>query len=83
MSSAAKVFQVPSCGILDPKRRRLAHAVRDSAFLPEPPGIWDSEWVNVPASAILAEDIAYWPYAPGLLVKCVAFLGTLHWPAGG
>ena len=23
------------------------------------------------------------PYTPGLLVKWVAFLGTLHWPAGG
>ena len=28
-----------------PKRRRLVHAVRDRAFLPGPPGIWDSEWV--------------------------------------
>ena len=24
-----------------PKRRRLVHAVRDQAFLPRPPGIWD------------------------------------------
>ena len=35
-----------------PKRRRLVHAVRDRAFLPGPPGIWDSGWVSVPASAI-------------------------------
>ena len=27
-----------------PKRRRLVHAVRDRAFLPGPPGTWDSEW---------------------------------------
>ena len=48
------------------------------------PGIlWGSEWVNVPASAFCAEDIAQWPYTAGLLVKWVAFLGTLHWPAGG
>ena len=33
-----------SAGAL-PKRRRLVHAVRDRAFLPGPPGIWDSEWV--------------------------------------
>ena len=26
-----------------PKRRRLVHAVRDQAFLPGPPNIWDSE----------------------------------------
>ena len=56
-----------------PKRRRLFHAVRDRAFLPGPPGIWDSEWVNVPASAICAEDVAHWPYTPGLLVKWVSF----------
>ena len=39
-----------------PKRRRLVHAVRDRAFLPQPPGVWDSDWVHVPASAICAED---------------------------
>ena len=57
-----------------PKRRRLVHAVRDRAFWPGPPGIWDSEWVNVPASAVCAEDIAQWPYTTGLLVQWVAFL---------
>ena len=30
-----------------------------------------------------AEDIAHWPYTTGLLVKWVAFLGSLHWPVGG
>ena len=65
-----------------PKRRRLVHAVRDQAFLPGPPGLWDSEWITMLASAICAEDIVHWPYTPGLLVKWVAFLGTLHWPAG-
>ena len=65
-----------------PKRRRLVHAVRDRAFLPGPLGIWDSEWVTVPATVICVDDIAHWPYTPGLLVKWVAFLGTLHWPAG-
>ena len=43
----------------------------------------DSEWVNIPASAIFAEDVTHWPYTPGLLVKWVSFLGSLHWPAGG
>ena len=65
-----------------PKRCRLVHAVRDRAFLLGPPGIWDSEWVNVPASAVCAEDIAQWPYTPGLLVKWVSFLNGLHWPVG-
>ena len=65
-----------------PKRRRLVHAVRDRAFLPGPPGIGDSEWVMVPPFAICAEDIARWPYSTSLLVKWVAFFGSLHWPTG-
>ena len=64
-----------------PKWHRLVHAVR--AFLPGPFGIWDSEWVNFPASSICAEDTAQWPYTLGLLVKWVASLGTLQRPAGG
>ena len=65
------------------KRRRLVHAVRNRAFLPGPPGIWHSEWFQVPAAAISAADVALWPYTPGILVKWVTFLGSLHWPAGG
>ena len=65
-----------------PKRRRLVHAVRDRAFLPGPPGIWHSDWFQVPATAVCAEDIALWPYTPGLLVKWVSFLNSLHWPVG-
>ena len=71
-----------SAGTL-PKRLRLVHAVRDRAFLPGPPGLWDSDWVNILASAISAADIALWPYTPGPLVKWVSFLAGLHWPAGG
>ena len=70
-----------SAGAL-PKRRRLVHAVRDRAFLPGPPGVWHSEWFQVPAAAICAEDIALWPFAPGRLVKWVSFLNNLHWPVG-
>ena len=67
-----------------PKRRRPLCAVRDRAFLPGPPGIWDSEWVTVPATVICAEDIALWPYTPGPLGQ-VGYLSWyfLHWPAGG
>ena len=71
-----------SAGAL-PKRRRLVHAVRDRAMLPGPPDIWDSEWISVLASAISADDIAQWPYTTGILVIWVAFLGSLHGPAGG
>ena len=64
------------------KRRRLVHAVRDRAFLPGPPGIWSSDWFQVPGTVVCAEDVALWPYTPGLLVKWVSFLSTLHWPVG-
>ena len=36
----------------------------------------------MPVTSVCAADVAHWPYTPGLMVKWVAFLGTLHWPAG-
>ena len=66
-----------------PKRRRLVHSVRDRAFLPGPPDIWHSEWFQIPDAAVCAEDVALWPYTPGLLVKWVSFLNSLHWLVGG
>ena len=64
------------------KRRRLVHAVRDRAFLPGPLGIWSSGWFQVPVTVVSADDVALWPYTPGLLVKWVSFLHSLHWPEG-
>ena len=71
-----------SAGAL-PKRRRLVHAVRDRAFLPGPAGTWVGEWVALPAAPVTAEDVETWPYSVGILVKLVAFLGSLHWLAAG
>ena len=34
-------------------------------------------------SASGAQDVADWPYSVSILVKWVAFLGSLHWPVGG
>ena len=65
-----------------PKRRRLVHAVRNLAVLPGPPALWLGEWVAGPSVAIDADDVAQWPYTPGLLVKWVSFLGSLHWLVG-
>ena len=61
----------------------MVHAVRDLAMLPGPPAIWTGDWVNGPVAVISDQDVAYWPYTPGLLVKWVALLGSLHWPVGG
>ena len=71
-----------SAGAL-PKRRRLVHAVRDLAMLLGPPAVWLGEWVAGLVVDMGAEDVARWPYSAGLLVKWVASLGSLHWPAGG
>ena len=64
-----------------PKRRRVA--VRDRALLPGPPDLWVGSWVAVAATPISCRDIEVWPYSVGMLVKWVAFLSSLHWPAGG
>ena len=61
----------------------MVHAVRDRAMLPGPPAIWASGWINVLASAVSDEDVAYWLCTVSLLVKWVAFLGSLHWPEAG
>ena len=68
-----------SAGALQ-KRRRLVVAVRDRAFLPGLPRIWHSVWFQVPATVICSDDVALWPYTPGLLVKWASFLCSLHWP---
>ena len=63
--------------------RRLVHPVRDLALLPGPPAIWLGEWVAGPSVTVGADDVAQWPYTPGLLVKWVSFLSSLHWPSSG
>ena len=65
-----------SAGAL-PKRRRVVHALRGVVLLPGPAPIWDSECVLL--TSITADDVSHWPYSVGILVKLVAFLGTLHW----
>ena len=65
-----------------PKRRRLVHAVRDLVMLPGPPALWLGDWVAGLAVSVGIDDVAQWPYTPGLLVKCISFLGSLHGPVG-
>ena len=48
-------------------------------------GLFCLDWlifglVGVAATPDTCRDIEVWPYSVGLLVKWVAFLGTLHWP---
>ena len=51
-------------------------------MLPGPPALWLGEWVAGPDVTFGVDDVAQWPYTPGLLVKWVSFLGSLHWPVG-
>ena len=64
-----------------PKKRWVA--VRDRAFLPGPPDLWVGSWITVAATPISCRDIEVWPYSVGMLVKWVALLHSLHWPAEG
>ena len=48
-----------------------------------PAGIWDGEWIALAAAPVTADDVGTWPYSVGILVRWVAFLGSLHWPAAG
>ena len=50
-------------------------------MLPGPASIWTCKWVNLSPSVVTAEDVGTWLYSDGILVKWVAFLGTLHWLA--
>ena len=79
-ASAALGPLVWSAGAL-PKRRCLVHAVRDHVFLLGPAGIRDGGWITLAAAPITADDVGTWPYSVGILVKWVAFLRSLHWPA--
>ena len=49
--------------------------------MPGPAGIWDGEWTALAAAPVTADDVGTWPYSVGILVKCFAFLSSLHWPA--
>ena len=46
-------------------------------------GIWDGESIALAAAPNTADDVGTWTYSVGILVKWVAFLGSLHWPAAG
>ena len=64
------------------KKRRLVFAVRDRAFLPGPLGFGILSGFRFQLLPSCADDIALWPYTPGLLVKWVSFLNSLRWPVG-
>ena len=55
--------------------------MRNRAFLPGPPDLWVGSWISVAVTPVSCRDIEVWPFSVGMLVKWVAFLSSLHWPA--
>ena len=53
----------------------------DGASTALDPLVWsaDGEWIALLAALITADDVGTWPYSVGILVKWVAFSGSLHW----
>ena len=71
-------------GLLVPFPKNVGECMRfETGSAARTPATWESEWVAGPPVTFGADDVAHWPYTPGLLVKWVAFLGSLHWPVGG
>ena len=68
------------CSGAEGKRRRVTDAVRDFAMIPGPQSLWSGSWVRWPVIHISNEDVGWWPFSPGALVKLAAFLSSLSWP---
>ena len=64
-----------------PKHRKVLQAVREFAWVPGAPGLWDSGSVGWPAIVVGPDDVSCWPFSVSSLVKLCAFLSSLHWPA--
>ena len=69
--------------VLRPRGGGLVHAVRDLAILPGPPALWLGGvgcWSGTVTIGV--DDVAQWPYTPGLLVKwgCLSrFFALARW----
>ena len=64
-----------------PKRRKVFQAVREFAWVPGPPGLWDAGSIGWPAITIGRADVLRWPFPISSLVELCAFPGSLYWPA--
>ena len=63
-----------------PKRRKVLQAVRNFAWVPGPPGLWESGSNGWPAIIVGHGDVTRWPFSVCSLVKLCSFLSSLHWP---
>ena len=63
------------------KVRRVRVSAWEFAWVPGPVGLWRHGSVGWPSIEVREDDVGFWPYSVGLLVKFCSFLSSLHWPS--
>ena len=63
------------------KKRKVRVSAWEFAWVPGPTGLWRHGSVGWPCIEIGEDDVGFWPYSVGLLVKFCSFLSSLHWPS--
>ena len=63
------------------KKRRVRVSAWEFAWVPGPVGLWRHGSVGWPCIEVGEDDVGFWPYSVGLLVKFCSFLSSLHWPS--
>ena len=63
------------------KKRKVRVSAWEFAWVPGPVGLWRHGSVGWPSIEVGEDDIGFWPYSVGLLVKFCSFLSSLHWPS--
>ena len=63
------------------KKRKVRVSAWEFAWVPGPVGLWRHGSVGWPFIKVGEDDVGFWPYSVGLLVKFCSFLSSLHWPS--
>ena len=63
------------------KKRKNRVSAWEFAWVPGPVGLWRHGSVGWPSIEVGEDDVGFWPYSVGLLVKLCSFLSSLHWPS--
>ena len=64
------------------KKRRVRASAWEFAWVPGPVGLWRHGSISWPCIKVCDDDdVGFWPYSVGLLVKLCSFLSSLHWPS--
>ena len=63
------------------KKRKFRVSAWEFAWVPGPVGLWRHGSFGWPCTEVGEDDVGFWPYSVGLLVKFCFFLSSLHWPS--